>query len=229
MLEEHYSIALPREMLVEFSKVVQALTEKLDREVRADEIFDALLAEYVVSDGPYRLLDYDLSRGEGDSQRCAARLEVPDGEVAISGVGSGPIEAFVNGMVTTLNEPLNIVDYSERAMATGKDAKRDLHRRGGRRRRHRLLRHRRQPKHHHRLLRRHRLGGKPPLERGAGPVGRPWSLRGAPSPDQKLNHELPPEVGKRQHRERHQSPLRRGAPAPAKQKVAAQQDHIQQP
>ena len=122
VLEEHYSIALPREMLVEFSKVVQALTEKLDREVRAEEIFDALLAEYVVSDGPYRLIDYDLSRGEGDSQRCAARLEVPDGEVAISGVGSGPIEAFVNGMVTTLNEPLNIVDYSERAMATGKDA-----------------------------------------------------------------------------------------------------------
>ena len=122
VLEEHYSIALPREMLVEFSKVVQALTEKLDREVRAEEIFDALLAEYVVSDGPYRLIDYDLSRGEGDSQRCAARLEVPDGEVAIAGVGSGPIEAFVNGMVTTLNEPLNIVDYSERAMATGKDA-----------------------------------------------------------------------------------------------------------
>lgn len=122
VLEEHYSIALPREMLVEFSKVVQALTERLDREVRAEEIFDALLAEYVVSDGPYRLIDYDLARAEDDGQRCTARLEVPDGEVAISGVGSGPIEAFVNGMVTTLNEPLNIIDYSERSMATGKDA-----------------------------------------------------------------------------------------------------------
>ncbi len=140
VLEEHYSIALPRDMLVEFSKVVQALTERLDREVRAEEIFEALLDAYVVSDGPYRLIDYDLfrestqqesieaaspagaTRAEGNAQRCSARLEVPDGEVAISGTGSGPIEAFVNGMVTTLNEPLNIVDYSERSMATGKDA-----------------------------------------------------------------------------------------------------------
>ncbi len=72
--------------------------------------------------GPYRLLDYYLSRADGDAQHCTAKLEVPDGEVAIVGEGSGPIEAFVNGMVATLNEPLNIIDYHERAMGAGKDA-----------------------------------------------------------------------------------------------------------
>ena len=115
-------MALPREMLVEFSKVVQALTESLDREVRPDEIFEALKDEYLVESGPYRLIDYYLSRAEGDAQHCTAKLEVPDGEVAIVGEGSGPIEAFVNGMVATLNEPLNIIDYHERAMGAGKDA-----------------------------------------------------------------------------------------------------------
>ena len=115
-------MALPREMLVEFSKVVQALTERLDREVRPDEIYEALKDEYLVDTGPYRLIDYYLSRADGDVQHCTAKLEVPDGEVAIVGEGSGPIEAFVNGMVTTLNEPLNIIDYHERAMGAGKDA-----------------------------------------------------------------------------------------------------------
>ena len=122
ILEEHFGVALPREMLVEFSKVVQALTERLDREVRPDEIFQALKDEYLADAGPYRLIDYYLSRAEGDRQHCTAKLEVPDGEVAIVGEGSGPIEAFVNGMVTTLNEPLNIIDYHERAMGAGKDA-----------------------------------------------------------------------------------------------------------
>ena len=122
VLEEHFGIALPREMLVEFSKAVQALTERLDREVRPDEIFAALKDEYLVEAGPYRLVDYQLYRGDGDEQYCAAKLEVPDGEVEVSGRGSGPIEAFVNGMVSTLNEPLNITDYHERAMGIGKDA-----------------------------------------------------------------------------------------------------------
>ena len=140
ILEEHYGIALPRAMLIEFSKLVQALTERLDREVRPDEIMAALKSEYLVDAGPYRLVGYDLLRGDdqapagasespsGDAgrahhrTRCEARLTVPDGEVAVAGEGSGPIEAFVNGMVATLNEPLNIVDYHERALGAGKDA-----------------------------------------------------------------------------------------------------------
>ena len=122
ILEEYFGISLPREMLVEFSKVVQGLTEQLDREVRPDEIKAALLDEYLVDGGPYRLLRYELAHSDDDAQCCKATLDVPDGEVAVAGVGSGPIEAFVNGMVTTLNEPLNIVDYHERALGAGKDA-----------------------------------------------------------------------------------------------------------
>lgn len=123
ILEEHYGIALPREMLVEFSAIVQKLTETLDREVKPDEILKALLDEYVVESGPYRLLDYDLLVSREADQRCVARVEVSQQQVTIDGEGSGPIEAFVNGMVETLNEPLNIIDYHEHAMATGKDAK----------------------------------------------------------------------------------------------------------
>ena len=76
ILEEHYGIALPREMLVEFSAIVQKLTETLDREVKPDEILKALLDEYVVESGPYRLLDYDLLVSREADQRCVARVEV---------------------------------------------------------------------------------------------------------------------------------------------------------
>jgi 2-isopropylmalate synthase len=123
ILEEIYGISLPREMLVEFSGRIQRLTEDLDREIKNEEILQALLDEYVVDGGPYRLLDFDLLTGREADQRCVARVEVSEQQVTIDGEGSGPIEAFVNGMVETLNEPLNIIDYHEHAMATGKDAK----------------------------------------------------------------------------------------------------------
>ena len=122
LLEEYYGISLPKEMLMEFSSLVQRLTERLDREIKVEEILQALLDEYVCDEGPYRLLDYDLLMGRSDDQRCVAHVEVAQSKVTIDGEGSGPIEAFVNGMVETLNEPLNIVDYHEHAMSTGKDA-----------------------------------------------------------------------------------------------------------
>jgi 2-isopropylmalate synthase len=122
ILEEHYAISLPREMLVEFSKVVQEMTERLDREVKPDEIFKALNHTYANDLGPYRLLSYDLLRGDSGAQRCLARLEVSKQEVKIDGEGTGPIAAFVNGIVAALNEPLNIIDYHEHALSKGKDA-----------------------------------------------------------------------------------------------------------
>jgi 2-isopropylmalate synthase len=122
ILEEFFGISLPREMLMEFSKAVQALTERLDREVKPDEILKALIETYVVESGPYRLIDYDLLHGRAGAQRCTARVEASKQTVTVSGEGSGPIEAFVNGIVEVLNEPLNIIDYHEHAMSTGKDA-----------------------------------------------------------------------------------------------------------
>ena len=122
ILEEFHGVALPREMLVEFSSLVQQLTESLDREVSSDEILNSLLEEYVVEGGPYKLIDYDLLTGREEDQRCVARVVVSEQQVTIDGEGSGPIEAFVNGMVETLNEPLNIVDYHEHALTSGKDA-----------------------------------------------------------------------------------------------------------
>ncbi len=122
ILEEYFGIVLPKDMLREFSGVVQRLTERLDREVKTDEIFQALLDEYVVEGGPYRLVDFDLLIGRESDQRCVARVEISRQHMTIDGEGSGPIEAFVNGLVETLNEPINIVDYHEHSLATGSDA-----------------------------------------------------------------------------------------------------------
>ena len=122
LLEEHYGISLPRELLVEFATMVQQLTEQLDREVKTDEIYDSLIANYIVESGPYKLVDYDLLSGKDQGQRCVARVEISNNLVTIDGEGSGPIEAFVNAMADTLNEPIVVLDYREHSLGTGTDA-----------------------------------------------------------------------------------------------------------
>ncbi len=122
LLEEFYGIVLPREMLKEFSGIVQKLTETLDREVKVQEIRQALLDEYAVEGGPYRLVDFDVLTGHHAEQRCVARIEASEQLVTIDGEGGGPIEAFVHGLEKTFNEPVNIVEYHEHALTTGSDA-----------------------------------------------------------------------------------------------------------
>ena len=122
LLEEHYGISLPRELLVEFATMVQQLTEQLDREVKTDEIYDSLIANYIIESGPYKLVDYDLLNGKDHGQRCVARVEISNNLVTIDGEGSGPIEAFVNAMADTLNEPIVVLDYREHSLGTGTDA-----------------------------------------------------------------------------------------------------------
>lgn len=122
VLEEHLGIALARPMLVEFSRIIQGLTESLDREVRPQEIYEELLKTYQRAAEPFELLDYDLDRDEFGDQRCTAHIRSGDKTHLVRGRGSGPIEAFVNGFGECFNESINILDYRELALSTGKDA-----------------------------------------------------------------------------------------------------------
>jgi 2-isopropylmalate synthase len=127
VLEERFGIELPRELLVEFSKVVQRMTEDLGREVSGDEIRQAFEREYVLGEsGPFHLVDYELTHS-GDRQQCRARVRVHEQEMWLSGSGGGPIEAFADALQRNLNEPIDVLDYHEHALGSGTDARAICH------------------------------------------------------------------------------------------------------
>ena len=121
ILENYFGVSLPRALLLEFSPIVQALTEQKGGELQPEEIWKAFVSEFIEADGPYKLIDHQL-RSEGDGETCEANIMVAENEMALIGEGSGPIDAFVDGLVKTLNEPLNVVDYQEYALNEGKEA-----------------------------------------------------------------------------------------------------------
>ncbi len=112
VLEEHYGIYLPREMLVEFSRYVQTITEDTQSEVSPSKMLDALVLEYRVEDGPYKLDHYTLSNSDQSHKTTIeAMVHVSESQIAVKGEGSGPIDALVNALSETLNEPLRVSDY----------------------------------------------------------------------------------------------------------------------
>ncbi|MGI9322791.1 MAG: 2-isopropylmalate synthase [Pseudomonadales bacterium] len=122
ILENYFGVSLPRMLLLEFQPVIQRLTEERGGELKPEEIWQAFVAEFIEVAGPYQLVDYQTSTQADEIESCQATIKVADNEVAIEGSGSGPIDAFTDAMVSTLNEPLNVVEYQEYALNEGSEA-----------------------------------------------------------------------------------------------------------
>jgi 2-isopropylmalate synthase len=122
ILENYFGVTLPRALLLEFSPIVQALSESNGGEMKPDEIWQAFVREFIDVEGPYKLIDYRVRSTDDGKEICEANIKVAENEMTVTGEGSGPIDAFIDGMVKTLNEPLNVVDYQEYALNEGKEA-----------------------------------------------------------------------------------------------------------
>lgn len=122
ILEEYFGVSLPRPLLLEFSPIIQKISEEQGGELKAEAIWRAFVNEFIEVQGPYQLLDYQVKLHSKGEEICRAKIQVADNVMDLEGKGSGPIDAFVDGLVQTLNEPLNVLDYQEYAMEQGKEA-----------------------------------------------------------------------------------------------------------
>ena len=107
---------------MEFSPIVQKISESDGGELKPDSIWDALVNEFIEVKGDYELIDYKVTADGDNHAVCHANIRVGENEVSVEGEGSGPIDAFIAAMVETLNEPLNVVDYQEYSLNEGSEA-----------------------------------------------------------------------------------------------------------
>jgi 2-isopropylmalate synthase len=122
ILENYFGVSLPRSVLLEFSPIVQALSESDGGELKPDVIWDAFVKEYIEVEGPYQLVDYQVNSVGTERESCDANIKVAENQMEVHGEGAGPIDAFIEGLVKTLNEPLTVVEYQEYALNEGSEA-----------------------------------------------------------------------------------------------------------
>ncbi|HEX7739834.1 MAG TPA: 2-isopropylmalate synthase [Marmoricola sp.] len=121
LLKSEHKLDLPRRLQIEFSGAVQRHTDDEGGEMSPDEIWESFRAEYLDREAPLKLNSVHTSSAAGEKDALDVNVYV-DGELkALSGVGNGPLDAFVNA-IDGEGYDVRVLDYAEHALSSGGDA-----------------------------------------------------------------------------------------------------------
>jgi 2-isopropylmalate synthase len=122
LLEHEYGLELPRRLQIEFSRVVQAVTDDTGKEVDAAQIKAIFDREYGLETAGVGQVA--IGQSADGLVTVQAELRAADGSTrTIHGLGNGPIDAFVSALQMQGDEPIRVLDYHEHAIASGADAR----------------------------------------------------------------------------------------------------------
>ncbi|MEJ7757047.1 MAG: 2-isopropylmalate synthase [Nocardioidaceae bacterium] len=120
MRSEHH-LELPRRLQIEFSRVVQGLTEGEAGEISAEQIWDTFAAEYLDTEEPFALESVQSSASGDGHDELLVDLRVRGEVGSYKGEGNGPVAAFVDA-VRGAGAVVRVLDYAEHALSSGGDA-----------------------------------------------------------------------------------------------------------
>jgi 2-isopropylmalate synthase len=125
IMRTEHRLDLPRRLQIEFSQVIQHHTDEEGGEVTPQQMWDVFADEYLpegdIAWGRFTLLSVNQESAVGGQTSIAAVLLDRGVEVAITGVGNGPIAAFCTGL-SQRGVDVRVLDYAEHAMSAGGDA-----------------------------------------------------------------------------------------------------------
>ena len=117
LLETEYGVVLPRRLQVEFSRVVQAHTDRHGGEISAAEIWRLFAHSYLDTGRPLRYLEHHLFE-HGSAQGIRLSVEIDGRPHLLAGEGNGPIDAAVHAL-RSAGFVLQVRSYEERSMRSG--------------------------------------------------------------------------------------------------------------
>ncbi|QMW68336.1 2-isopropylmalate synthase [Mumia sp. ZJ1417] len=121
IMKSEHKMDLPRRLQIEFSRVVQSMTEGEAGEMSVDEIWKAFSAEYLERTAPYALEAFRSSTIQDGLDELVVDVRVGETVQSIKGEGNGPVAAFVDA-IASVNGDIRVLDYAEHALSSGGDA-----------------------------------------------------------------------------------------------------------
>jgi 2-isopropylmalate synthase len=123
LLERDHGFSLPRLLQIEFSQVIQRITDTTGREVPSNEIRVQFEREYIEATRPVRYIDHRaLHAPHGAVEQLTTRLAIDGVETVLTGSGNGPVDAFVHALRVGLDIDVHVLNYHEHAITGGEDA-----------------------------------------------------------------------------------------------------------
>ena len=104
LLERDYGLTMPRRLQIEFSQVVQAVTDATGKELSSEQIWSLFEREYLGENGTYVYGGHQLSpvREHQNVERLTLKLKCNGQGALLHGEGNGPIDAIVDALGSAL-------------------------------------------------------------------------------------------------------------------------------
>ena len=125
LLESEFGLELPRRLQIEVSQVAQAVMDGDGKELTGQSLYTLFEREYALNSvvAPQHQLLENVSI-TGDKQvTLVADVVMAGRSFNISGTGTGPIDAFVDGLSRNIGEAVRVLDYHEHAIGAGAHVK----------------------------------------------------------------------------------------------------------
>ncbi len=125
LLKVERDLDLPRRLQIEFTRIVQQVTDTTGKEITGDEIWAQFESHYLAATKPYELVSFSSSQNASGKDRTlmSAVVRVDGEEQTIDGEGNGSIEAFAVAMRELSGIDFRVLDYHEHAIGAGADAR----------------------------------------------------------------------------------------------------------
>ena len=126
LLEKDHGLSMPRRLQIEFSQVIQKITDETGKEISPSDIWDNFQRTYLKDTGYYQFVEHHINSSSNkdgsQSDKISIVLNCDSKEITIEGSGNGPIDAMIDAIKKRLNLDIKISDYHQHAISSGSDA-----------------------------------------------------------------------------------------------------------
>lgn len=126
VLKNDHNLSLPRRMQVEFSRIIQGMTDTGGGEVTPAAIWAAFQDEYLPTPeqtwGRVALRSAQSSTTTGGQDALTVEATVDGQDTVLTGTGNGPLAAFVDAL-HAIDVDVRVLDYVEHTMSEGAGAR----------------------------------------------------------------------------------------------------------
>ncbi len=121
VMDFEHGLDLPRNLQIEFSKEVQAITEASGTVIKPGEMWEVFSNTYLDGGAGAKLMASEVTTGS-QGTTVVAQLLVDGRHVTVKGQGNGPIDALVPSLCEELGVRFEVKDYRENALTSGSGA-----------------------------------------------------------------------------------------------------------
>ena len=126
LLEKDHGLSMPRRLQIEFSQVIQKITDETGKEISPSDIWDNFQRTYLKDTGYYQFVEHHINSSSNkdgsQSDKINIVLNCDSKEITIEGSGNGPIDAMIDAIKKSFNLDIKISDYHQHAISSGSDA-----------------------------------------------------------------------------------------------------------